>query len=40
MPAEQTEPDHPPTPEQLVDFVRGIAATYFPGLVPAEAQDS
>ncbi len=40
IPAELTDPDHPPTPEQLVDFVRGIAATYFPGLVPSEAQDS
>jgi phospholipase C len=40
LPAELTDLDHPPTPEELVDFVRGIAATYFPGLVPSEAQDS
>ena len=38
-PAELTDPDHPPTPEQIVDFVRGIAATYFPGLAPSEAED-
>jgi hypothetical protein len=39
LPAELTDRDHPPTPEQLVDFVRGIAANYFRGLVPSEAQD-
>jgi phospholipase C len=40
IPAELTDPAHPPTPEQLVDFIRSIAAAYFPGLVPSEAQDS
>jgi hypothetical protein len=39
IPAELTDPEHPPTPEQLVDTVRGIAAKYFPGLVPSKAQD-
>jgi len=28
-----------PTPEQVVDLVRDIAATFFPGLAPSEAQD-
>ena len=40
IPAELTDPDHPPTPERLVDFVRSIAANYFPSLVPSEAQGS
>jgi phospholipase C len=38
IPVELTDPDHPPTPKQLVEFVRSMAATYFPGLVPSEAQ--
>jgi phospholipase C len=32
--AELTDPDNPPTPQQLVDFIFGIAAHYFPRLVP------
>ena len=28
-----------PAKKAIVDFVRGIAATYFPGLAPSEAED-
>lgn len=34
VPAELTDPDHPPTPKQLADFIFEIAAKYFPSLVP------
>jgi hypothetical protein len=34
VPAELTDPDHPPAPTQLVDFIFGIAANYFPGSTP------
>jgi phospholipase C len=38
IPAELTDPNEPPTPQQLVDFVFGIAAKYFPRLVPDESK--
>ena len=38
IPAELTDPNRPPTPQQLVDFVFGIAGDYFPGLVPDETK--
>ena len=38
LPAELTIPTTA-HPEQIVDFVRGIAATYFPGLASSAAQD-
>jgi len=38
VPAELTDPNKPPTPQQLVDFVFGIAAKYFPRLVPDESK--
>lgn len=38
IPSELTEPNKPPTPQQLVDFIFGIAAQYFPRLVPDETK--
>ncbi len=38
VPAELTDPNKPPTPQQIVDFVFGIAAKYFPRLVPDETE--
>ena len=38
--ADLTDPDHPPTPTQLADFVFGIAANYFPGLVPEDTDEA
>src|SRR4029077_3042990 len=37
VPAELTDPNKPPTPQQIVDFVFAIAAEYFPRLVPDES---
>jgi phospholipase C len=38
VPADLTDPNKPPTPQQLVDFIFGIAAKYFPRLVPDETK--
>ncbi len=40
VPAELTDPDHPPTPKQLADFIFGIAAKYFPRLVPEATEEA
>ena len=40
VPAELTDPDHPPTPKQLVDFIFEIAAKYFPRLVPEDTEEA
>jgi phospholipase C len=40
VPAELTDPDHPPTPKQLADFIFEIAAKYFPSLVPEDTEDA
>ena len=34
IPAELSDPSHPPTPTKLVEFMFGIAGKYFPRLVP------
>ncbi len=39
VPAEFTDSDQPPTPTQFVDFIFGIAANYFPRLVPDDTED-
>jgi len=38
IPAELSDPHTPPTPQQLVDFVFGIAANYFPRPVSDETE--
>ena len=38
VPAELTDPNKPPTPQQIVDFVFGIASNYFPRLIPDESK--
>ena len=40
VPALLADPDHPPTPTQLVDFIFGIAAKYFPRLVPDDTDEA
>ena len=40
VPAELADPDHPPTPTQLVDFIFGIAANYFPRLVTEDTEEA
>jgi hypothetical protein len=40
VPAELTDPDRPPTPKQLVDFIFEIAAKYFPRLVPEDTEEA
>ena len=40
IPALLADPDHPPTPTQLVDFIFGIAAKYFPRLVPEDTEQA
>ena len=40
IPAELTDPDHPPTPTQISDFIFAIAAKYFPRLVPDDAEEA
>ncbi len=40
IPALLADPDHPPTPTQLVDFIFGIAAKYFPRLVPDDTEEA
>ena len=40
LPAELTDPDHPPTPTQLADFIFAIAGKYFPRLVPDDTEEA
>jgi phospholipase C len=40
VPALLADPDHPPTPTQLADFILGIAAKYFPRLVPDDTEEA
>ena len=40
IPAPLADPEHPPTPTQLVDFIFGIAAKYFPRLVPEDTEQA
>ena len=40
IPAELSDPSHPPTPTQLVEFMFGIASTYFPLLVPDDTEEA
>ena len=40
IPPELTDPNHPPTPTQIVDFIFGIAANYFPRLVPEDTEEA
>jgi phospholipase C len=40
LPAELSDPDHPPTPTQLVEFMFGIAGKYFPRLVPEDTEEA
>ena len=40
VPAELTDPNHPPTPKQLADFIFEIAAKYVPRLVPEDTEEA
>ena len=40
IPTELTDPDHPPTPTQLADFIFAIAGKYFPRLVPEDTEEA
>jgi len=40
IPAELTDPNHPPTPTQIADFIFAIAAKYFPRLVPDNTEEA
>jgi phospholipase C len=40
IPTELTDPSHLPTPTQLVEFIFGIAAKYFPRLVPDDSEEA
>ena len=40
IPTELTDPNHPPTPTQLVEFIFGISAKYFPRLVPDNTEEA
>ena len=40
IPAPLADPEHPPTPTQLVDFIFGIAAKYFPRLIPEDTEQA
>jgi hypothetical protein len=40
LPAEFTDPTHPATAQQILDFIYGIAAHYFPRRTPAGTEDA
>jgi hypothetical protein len=40
LPDELADPNHPPTPTQLVDFIFGFAGRYFPRLVPDDTEEA
>jgi len=40
IPTELTDPNHPATPTQLVEFIFGISAKYFPRLVPDNTEEA